>query len=99
MSDLKPPSQKTPGVPPTRARTAMRRASLAFPTPIMAGCPVAAELFIDRYPVACSSKQSRSVNASRGYRPLAVPTPALYVDRSEHFTSVDVVGVTKMPRI
>ncbi len=32
MSDLKPPSQTTPGTAPSRIRTAMRRADCPFPT-------------------------------------------------------------------
>jgi hypothetical protein len=50
MSDLKPPSQNSPGEPPERARTAMRRAASPWRTSIKAGgCPVAAELVMDGY--------------------------------------------------
>jgi hypothetical protein len=52
MSEWKPPSQNSPGKPPARARTAMRRADLSSPTSMKAGgCPDAAELVMDRYSV------------------------------------------------
>jgi hypothetical protein len=37
MSELKPPSQNSPGAAPSRARTAIRRRRLASPTSMKSG--------------------------------------------------------------
>src|SRR5579864_8102846 len=104
MSELKPPSQNSPGPPPARARTAMRRAS--WPTSMKSGSGSgfsAAGWVMNPY-TPCNVRVIRRLfdgaldlrQWSTGCQLMAPATLAegslaLYVGSSEHFALVSVI--------
>jgi hypothetical protein len=101
MSDLKPLSQNKPGERPARLRTAIRRASLAFPTSMKLGASAGKpELVINVQPSACLSEPNGpSTLASQGRRTCGATRCTLFRIDLNHPSRIGVVGVTKMPLI
>src|SRR5580692_10795410 len=69
MSELKPPSQNSPGAPPARARTAMLRRPAPEPTSMKAGGgEEAVELVMKSALVCCCLREQRASVNGRRYR-------------------------------
>src|SRR5579871_1238124 len=81
MSDLKPPSQNSPGERPSRARTAIRRGASAVPTATKTGfCASGSELVM-----GARVDEARQANALKRVVMLAERTQATYLAGGQAF--------------